>query len=328
MALTEIYNLPRQLRRSVSAFAVNSLFHTMSGLGHMELGRHEGVRIKSHRNLRYLDSHSSDHTLDVYRPDDQAVRPVVVYVHGGGFQILSKDTHWMMAEAFARAGFVVANINYRLSPDHKYPEPLSDVCAAIQWVIENASRFGGDPKTIVLAGESAGANLVTAAAIAMTTRRDENWARELFDMGVAPAAIIPACGILQLSDVDRHRGDAPSMPSVVFNEIAQASRAYLPEEAAPLADPLLRVEEGLHLERPWPATLILAGSRDPLVGDSRRLYDALRKAAAPVELREHEGEHHSFHAFFWRKAARLAWDQTFDFLEAELEYRDARRLAS
>jgi len=282
--------------------------------------------IERYRDLDYLDTHCSEHTLDVYRPTDQKVRPVVIHVHGGGFQILSKDTHWMIAEAFAREGYVVANINYRLSPEHKYPKPLIDVARAIQWVVQNIERYGGDPSKIILAGESAGANLITSAAIAMTTRRQERWARELFELGIAPTALVPACGMLQVSDPERMLGDGS--PRVVFNEVAQASRAYLPQGEAALADPLLRIEEGLELARPWPDTFIVAGGRDPLRKDSQRLFDALeRSVESRVSLKTYEGEVHSFHAFFWRENARRAWAETFEFLDAVVGRSDAAETA-
>ena len=51
-------------------------------------------------------------------------RPVLMYVHGGAFRSLSKDTHWIMGLAFARRGFVVANVNYRLAPEHRFPAGL------------------------------------------------------------------------------------------------------------------------------------------------------------------------------------------------------------
>ena len=50
----------------------------------------------------------------------------MLYVHGGGFRILSKDTHWIMGLAFARRGFLVFNIGYRLAPKHPFPAAIAD----------------------------------------------------------------------------------------------------------------------------------------------------------------------------------------------------------
>src|SRR5207244_6728579 len=117
-------------------------------------------RVELLRDLPYLPSGLGAHRLDVYRPTWlTGPLPVVLYLHGGGFRILSKDSHWIMALAFARRGFVVANVNYRLAPTHRYPAAVEDACAAYRWVSQNARAHGGDPDRLILAGDSAGANL-------------------------------------------------------------------------------------------------------------------------------------------------------------------------
>lgn len=79
-----------------------------------------GVEIE--RNVPYRGTSDPAHTLDIYRPKVIAHRrPAVMYVHGGAFSTLSKDTHRVMALNFAARGYVVFNINYRLAPLHGYP---------------------------------------------------------------------------------------------------------------------------------------------------------------------------------------------------------------
>src|ERR1700679_136863 len=119
-----------------------------------EPSRHGVERIA---NVTYGAQGSSAHTLDVYRPiaRQESPLPVVLYIHGGGFRILSKDTHWVMGLAFARRGYLVFNINYRLAPRHPFPAAVEDAAAALLWVRANAAAFGGDPSRIVVAGESA-----------------------------------------------------------------------------------------------------------------------------------------------------------------------------
>ena len=122
---------------------------------------------------RALPARQSDHLLDIYIPRslspdlvpgrDPAVyaapHPVVLYIHGGAFRILSKDTHWVMALAFARRGFLVFSINYRLAPRHPFPAALQDAAAALQFVSQKAGDYQGDLRRLVLAGESAGRTL-------------------------------------------------------------------------------------------------------------------------------------------------------------------------
>src|SRR6185369_7165240 len=105
---------------------------------------------------------------------------------GGGFRILSKDTHWIMALAFARRGFQVFNINYRLAPKHRFPAAVEDACAAWSFLAHHARAWDIDPERVVLAGESAGANLVTSLAVATSFRREEPYARAAFEAPLTP----------------------------------------------------------------------------------------------------------------------------------------------
>ena len=103
------------------------------------------------------------------------------YVHGGAFHLLSKDTHWLMGLVFARFGYLVVNISYRLAPKHPYPAAIEDTCDAYRWLAQRVAALGGDPDRVVVAGESAGGNLITALTIAACQRRTEPWARAVFD---------------------------------------------------------------------------------------------------------------------------------------------------
>lgn len=120
----------------------------------------EGVTIE--RDLTY----GSDplHKLDVYRPDAPGEkRPVLLFVHGGGF--VRGDKHGAFYPDniplwAAKEGMVGVSINYRLAPDHPWPAGAEDLGASIAWVKANIQRYGGDPGRIILLGHSAGANHV------------------------------------------------------------------------------------------------------------------------------------------------------------------------
>lgn len=292
------------------------------------------------RDVRYFDSTMREHLLDVYRPAqpiaprdggrEAAVPPafrryqgppwpMVFYVHGGGFRILSKDTHWIMGLGFARRGFVVFNVSYRLAPKHRYPCAIEDVCRAFAWVMKNAERFGADPSRVVLAGESAGANLVSSLAATLAYERDEPFAREAYATGVIPKAVVPACGVLQVSDMDRLRRRKPGMSSFIADRLAEVEAAYLGPEVAgcsrDLADPLLLFERGEVPSRPIAPFFLPVGTRDPLLPDTRRMAVALRKLGVEAVDAYYPGELHAFHALVMRESARRCWRDTFTFLD-------------
>lgn len=109
-------------------------------------------------------------TVDVRTPgSDSAARPVLVFVHGGGFVTGSSQAALYDGHTFARAGIVVVTVNYRLGIPgfldvHGAPRNrgLLDVLAALRWVRDVISAFGGDPANVTVAGQSAGATLVGA----------------------------------------------------------------------------------------------------------------------------------------------------------------------
>lgn len=104
-------------------------------------------------------------TLNILRPDGAATGlPVMVFIHGGGFVIGSKDAVVQNGASFARDGLVYVAINYRMGVDGFLPIPgvptnlgLRDQIAALQWVRETIAVFGGDPGNVTVFGESAGA---------------------------------------------------------------------------------------------------------------------------------------------------------------------------
>src|SRR5438309_10304989 len=152
----------QRLRIGAGALVADGFFRGISAAGRLHpLARPERHNVEVRKDIAYLDDGRREHLLDVYRPTAGAAAgarfPAVLYIHGGGFRILSKDTHWLMGLAFASRGYLVCNISYRLAPRHPFPCALEDAAAALAWVVKNAPSYGGDLSRLVLAGESAGA---------------------------------------------------------------------------------------------------------------------------------------------------------------------------
>jgi predicted esterase len=99
--------------------------------------------------------------LDIFKPSQALSSPVLVFVHGGAFVDGSKDRsqeiYANVLRCFNRYGYVGVNLEYRLAPDHKYPEATNDIASAMYWINQNIKAYGGDPQQIFLMGHSAGA---------------------------------------------------------------------------------------------------------------------------------------------------------------------------
>ncbi|HEY2747825.1 MAG TPA: alpha/beta hydrolase fold domain-containing protein [Polyangia bacterium] len=318
----------RRARVKAGAFVVDNLFRglALAGRLHPEANpaRH-GIEVL--RDLPYREGGATEHLLDVWRPTKLAgPRPIVFYVHGGGFRFLSKDTHWIMALAFARAGYLVFNVSYRLAPRHPFPAAVEDIADAWLYMLREARAHGGDLSRIVVAGESAGANLALGLTLSTCHRRREPRAAAVFDAGVVPRACLPMCGMLQVSDPARF-ARRKKLPRFIADRIDEVADAYLfghdhatPEELE-LADPLRVLERGDKMERPLPPIFAAVGTADPVLDDTRRLEAALQKTGAAHEVHYYPREPHAFHALVFRKPARDCWAATFRFLERVL--RDA-----
>jgi len=317
--------LATRLRRNLGALVIDNTFHGLSRIGrlHPKL-RAEQARIRVVRDIPYRDGGHPAHRLDVHIPEGKGPWPVVLYVHGGGFRILSKDTHWVMALAFARKGYLVVNIDYRLAPANPFPAAIEDASHALRWVARHAHEYGGDPSRIVLAGESAGANLVTSLAIATSYERPEPFARALFDEGISPKAVVAACGLHEVGNIERFR--KPNVPAWVLDRLVEVRMAYLDpashlvdrEGGLDLANPLLVLERGERPSKPLPPFFASVGTADVLLDDTRRLAKALEALGTRCEARYYPREMHAFQAFVWREQARDCWRHTHDFLRAAL----------
>lgn len=321
-------SLSVRLRRRLGGKVAEGFFTGASHLGKLHpRARPEKHGVRVVRDVRYAPGTATrDHLLDVYVPEQASGKlPIVLYVHGGGFRILSKDTHWMMGLAFARRGYLVFNVSYRLAPQNPFPAAVEDVCDAWAWVVQNAERWGGDPRRIAVAGESAGANLATSLTLAACYERPEPFAKKVFDTGIVPMAALPACGLFQVTGLERFR---PHVSEFVADRIFEVGSAYIaPSSRAislDLADVLPFLERGEKPARPLPPFFLPVGGKDPLVSDTQRLAAALRALGAPVRDEYYEGEHHAFHAFVFLKNARRCWAHTYEFLEEHVPVEPAR----
>ncbi len=116
------------------------------------------------RNISY-GSYGNNSLLDVYFPNGTTQPlPTIVSIHGGGYVYGSKEIYRRYGMDMARRGFAFVNFNYRLAPKWKFPTPLADTNAVLQWVEVNARRYHLDPDRILLVGDSAGAQLASQYA--------------------------------------------------------------------------------------------------------------------------------------------------------------------
>ncbi len=94
-------------------------------------------------DIPYADDGKNEHLLDVYFPEgaEDKKLPVIIDIHGGGLMYAYKELNKNYCYNLAKRGFAVVNVSYSLAPDNKYPTCLRDVCAALDWVNGNMSKY-------------------------------------------------------------------------------------------------------------------------------------------------------------------------------------------
>jgi acetyl esterase len=209
--------------------------------------------------------------------------PLLVFLHGGGFVVGDLDTHDAPCRTLCRhAGVNVLSVDYRLAPEHPFPEYHDDVTTAWRWAVEHAAELGADPARVAIGGDSAGATL--SIAVALEAAR-----------GVLPA---PALQLLVYPSTDGT--DARTRSQELFTEgffltgalIDWYSGHHWPDGADqrdPRRSPLL-VED---LAGQAPAIVATAGF-DPLRDEGEAYAMRLRGAGVPVVLRRFESLFHGF----------------------------------
>ena len=218
----------------------------------------------------------------LYRPQADSRLPILVYLHGGGWMMGSIATHDALCRNLcARSGMVVASVEYRLAPEHKFPAGLEDCYAAVQWLAEQAESLGLDRERLAVGGDSAGGNL--AAAVTLLARQRGGPAIG-FQLLIYP--------VLDFDfDTPSYRENASGF-HLTRDDMIWSWRQYLARELdgyTPLASPL-RADDLSGL----PPAMILTAEYDPLRDEGEAYADRLAQNGVPVTCRRHAGMIHGF----------------------------------
>jgi acetyl esterase/lipase len=213
-----------------------------------------------HTNLAYGDD--PQQRVDVYVPDGPstgaAVRPVIVFWHGGRWEFGDKSDYRFVGAALAESGYIAVIANYRHYPQVKMPGFMDDAARASQWAVAHAGEFGADPRQLFLMGHSAGAQM--AALLALDPRYLQ-----------ATGAVPQIAGVIGLS------GPYDFLPLLE----ADVQDMFGPPALYPESQPINYVRADA------PPMLLIHGLKDETVWpkNSRNLASALSARGASVTLK-------------------------------------------
>ncbi len=224
--------------------------------------------VKIVKNIRY--SEKKHLFLDLYIPQSRhsLKRPLVIFIHGGGWNKGSRKRGKKTGMWLAKSGFLAASIDYTKSTQAPFPAACKDVKTAIRYFRHHADRWGLDPERIGLMGNSAGAHLAVFAATNHDPRYEtgEAWPGVTSRVQAVVAKYGPYDYSVQNAGelVQAFLGAAPDENPDVYRE------------ASPIT----------HVSADDPPLLLIHGEKDRVVSikHSERMFQAYRKVGAPVEF--------------------------------------------
>lgn len=259
----------------------------------------------THRDLAYVVDGHARQKLDLYLPRKPVSTPlpVIIWVHGGGWQNGSKDRCPALRLGFPARGYAIASIGYRLTDSAIFPAQIQDVKAAIRWLRAHAREYGLDPTRFAAWGSSAGGHLVALLGTAGDVPDYETGPH--LDQSSRVQAVIDFFGpsdflrFVETPGYASHRQPGAPEAKLIGGRITDH-----PDRAA-------AVSPVTYVTRDDPPFLILHGSADPVVpvNQSESLHAALRKAGVDSTLHILPGAGHGGPAFNNREA--LGWIDAF-----------------
>ena len=224
--------------------------------------------------------------IRIYAPHGSGPFPLMVFFHGSGFVLCSLDTHdGMCRNLCAGSGCVVASVDYRLAPEHKFPAATQDCLAATRWAAAHAAELGARADRIMVAGDSAGANLAAVTALRI---RNEGGPKLCGQMLLYPVTDHYTAGMA--SYVENAEGYGLTRDTMKWfwdHYLAGPQDAGHPH-AAPLRAKDL---SGL------PPALVMTAEYDPLRDEGELYGQRLRIAGVPTDVTRIDGVNHGF--LFW-----------------------------
>ncbi len=271
------------------------------------------------RDQRYGDGPRG--LLDVWRRPDLppgAQAPIVLQIPGGAWVMGSRrgQAHPLMSHLVGR-GWICASMSYRLSPRHAWPAHVVDVKRAIGWLRRHAASFGGDGRTIVVTGGSAGGHL---AALAALTPGDVQFQPGFEQVDTSVAAAVPLYGRY---DWVAREGEGREHFMRFLERVVVKQRQARAPHAFEAASPLHRIRADA------PPFLVVHGRSDTIIPieQGRQFAATLRvHSDNPVAWVELPGAHHAFDVVATRRTARVC-QGVGDFLGVVLG-NEQRRLAA
>lgn len=255
-----------------------------------------GPEVQDVRTVR-LPVRGGEIDLRVYRPAGDGPLPVHLFLHGGGWvagSVHDKYIDVVSRERAVGASCVVVAVDYRKSPEHRFPTALEDAQAALEWVIANADKLGVRPDLVTVGGQSAGANLAAGLALKLRDEQGPRLALHLLEVPALDLTLSLPSHEAYGSGYGLHLADCRRLVPLYLDTPDQVTNPY----ASPLLAPDL---SGL------PPAYVMSAEFDMLRDDGERYVQRLHEAGVPATFSLQRGHVHFSAALTKAMASARAW---------------------
>jgi len=271
--------------------------------------------VKAHRDLVYVEGGHERHKLDIYLPEKaDGLLPLLIWVHGGGWQNGSKDGCPPLRGGYIERGYAVASINYRLSGHAVFPAQIEDCKAAIRWLRAHAKEYNLDTKRFGVWGSSAGGHLVALIGTSGDVKEFDVGAN--LDQSSRVQAVCDYYGptdftvFVTTPNYESHATDSSPEAKLIGGAVMQNK------------DKAARVNPITYVGKDDPPFLIVHGDKDGTVplNQSQLLFEALKKSEVSAHFHTIHGAGHGGPGF----AGKNIDDMVSTFFDERLKNTSAK----
>ncbi|NWK73661.1 alpha/beta hydrolase [Acinetobacter sp. SwsAc6] len=296
---------------------IAGVFNASTQIQKKFIDRHAPQHIKVYNNIPYMQT--PELGLDLYHSAhvaQLAPRPVIVWIHGGGWISGDKEHARGYFKRLADAGYNVVSVQYQFAPEAIYPTQLHQINQAIAYIQKHATQYHLNAQQIFLAGDSAGANMASHYASFVSNpgyAQSQNFQPVLEQTDLK--GLILHCGIYDLSDFVHM---APEEIKLLEWGIVNLVQAYTGDRMQDV-DFLASISPRQHLSAAYPPVFISGGNKDFLTqSQSMPFVQSLKQVNVPVtEVFYPESKEllvHEYQFMMGKKASQQTLQKTFEFL--------------
>jgi acetyl esterase len=222
----------------------------------------------------------------VYTPQGKGPYPAVVYMHGGGFCFGSLETTENICRVISQAAdSVIISLDYKLSPENKFPHALEECFQVFCSIRKNAKGLNVNPDMLAVAGDSAGGNLAAVLCLMMRDRKE-----------TAPVSQVLICPSVDMDTDPVIKAKLLRAEILLTADLCRQATSYYLKDPSETKNPLVSPLFAENLSG-LPSAVIITADLDPLEKEALTYAALLQKAGNTVLLKQYKGLMHDFPLF-------------------------------